>query len=73
MSAFYIWMSQQEHLCMRLMEERWKTADLEEAFNAGMERAADKIDSRITEHTRTEIWEILTELKKEIRMEISND
>ena len=67
MSAFYIWMSQQDHLCMRLMEERWKTADLGEAFNAGMERAAEIVAPKGT-HSRH-----LKDAAKAIRKEISND
>ena len=85
MSAFYIWMSQQDHLCMRLMEERWKTADLGEAFNAGrklgnnegMERAAERNDyfAKMMESGagETEPGERLRQAAREIRMEISND
>ena len=85
MSAFYIWMSQQDHLCMRLMEERWKTADLGEAFNAGrklgnnegLERAAGKLtyraalnDPLLNDNTPTGV---LIQAAKDIRKEIIND
>ena len=69
MSAFYDWDEKPRDKSVPMNLDGLR----EEAFNAALKLAADKIDSRITEHTRTEIWKILTELKNEIRKEISND